>query len=874
MNEMLQVESARAFARSLNILLKYVRMYGLAHQRTRAQVDTAWSELRNAAGPETGLLLGTADGKLVIDGVHLDGFSERSFATLLTTANIASLHFTYGIQRRDLEQLLGAFHSCKPAEVAQQLKATLGENGAIRVNEIRFVPDSESGLAEQLAARTLAERTDNLAPWLQDPEKLLQLIAAAEGSDSRGGGEGSGNGGGGNGSGGGGNGSGGGSGPGSGGAGGELFDEESVTKTLRLLASVAKLQGKADAESSVLRELAQEKDACKVLRKVMLSLPVEGEDEGLGTNTLKRLAERLAIRFAMQQFERGNVKVNAVHELMERMGRDIEALRSVLDSRETKMTKAGMAVESYADVLDRKFWASIPEQGKKGVLLSADMWCIPARNIRTYLEELIARGDLSLADQILRNCLRQLANGEFDARRKTSAMVSELADLFGKVASDLLLDALRQVGMRICSEESLEMQALLGAAYVRLTQEAAQQRDYPAVMQSQITLERLLEYRPRTAQEVRPRVTIDNRLRGFISHAVQQPTVPDGLVPLLARVPQAAAREIAIQFGQCTLRSEANRFVELAQGVGKNVIECLIATMRAGVAGEVVGTAALLSRLRPEIVEQELPGRIKVFGRPQQDAIVRALAAAGATQRGRLLLEILNQLDPLLLPVTLDEIGFAGDASASGKLMELAAGEGLAKGRPLVRLKAIEALGRVGGPDAISMLAEMLAPRGLFASRRSRELQLTVARALVSMDPERTDSVYAQAGIGPQELAVGALAATESDWVRQRRYPRVQPARAISALAITAKGKCAVDVQSLSLGGGLIASDSRLPRGGEAMLEWQTGLHRLRTHVVLRHLATRELAFEVLDIDMDGRARLRRMVMDHTPAGMSAVAAG
>jgi hypothetical protein len=367
---------------------------------------------------------------------------------------------------------------------------------------------------------------------------------------------------------------------------------------------------------------------------------------------------------------------------------------------------------------------------------------------------------------------------------------------------------------------------------------------------------------------------MDNRLRGFISDAVQQPIVPDGLVPLLARVPQAAAHELAVQFAQCTLRSDANRFVELAQGVGKNVIECLIATMRAGASGEVVGTAALLSRLRPEIVEHELPGRIKVFGRPQQDAIVRALAAAGATQRGRLLLEILPQLDPLLLPVTVDEIGFAGDASASGTLMELAAGEGLAKNHPLVRLKAIEALGRLGTPDATSMLAEMLAPRGLFKSRRSRELQLTVARALVSMDPERTDSVYAQGGIGPQELAVGALGATESDWVRQRRYPRVQPARAISALAITGKGKCAVDVEALSLGGGLIASDSRLPRGGEAVLEWQSGLHRLRGHVVLRHLANRELAFEVLDIDMDGRGRLRRMVMDHTPADVSAVAAG
>ena len=277
MNVMSQVDSARAFARSLNILLKYVRMYGLAHQRTRAQVDVAWSELAKAAAPETGLLLGTADGKLLIDGIPLDGYLESSFASLLTSANIGSLHFTYGIQRRDLEKLLAGFHASKPAEVAEQLKATFGDNGSIKVNEIRFVADTEAGLAEQLAARALAERTENLVPWLQDPEKLLQLILAAEGSDSNGGsGEGNGgNGGSGSGEGSGGSGSGIGSGTGSGG-GGPVFEEESVTKTLRLLASVARLQGRSDAESSVMRELAQEKDACRVLRQAMLALPIEG----------------------------------------------------------------------------------------------------------------------------------------------------------------------------------------------------------------------------------------------------------------------------------------------------------------------------------------------------------------------------------------------------------------------------------------------------------------------------------------------------------------------------------------------------------------------------------------------------------------------
>ena len=40
--------AARAFVRSLNILLKYSRLYGLEHQRTQAQSSVAWKELSGA----------------------------------------------------------------------------------------------------------------------------------------------------------------------------------------------------------------------------------------------------------------------------------------------------------------------------------------------------------------------------------------------------------------------------------------------------------------------------------------------------------------------------------------------------------------------------------------------------------------------------------------------------------------------------------------------------------------------------------------------------------------------------------------------------------------------------------------------------------
>jgi len=54
-----KMTAARSFVRSLNILLKFVRLYGFDHIRAGEQFQNAWSELRAAipAGDESGLLL-------------------------------------------------------------------------------------------------------------------------------------------------------------------------------------------------------------------------------------------------------------------------------------------------------------------------------------------------------------------------------------------------------------------------------------------------------------------------------------------------------------------------------------------------------------------------------------------------------------------------------------------------------------------------------------------------------------------------------------------------------------------------------------------------------------------------------------------------
>src|SRR5947209_11127782 len=49
---------------------------------------------------------------------------------------------------------------------------------------------------------------------------------------------------------------------------------------------------------------------------------------------------------------RGDIKVNAVHEMLQKMSKEMDSLRGILNAHEKKMERMGMMVESHADILD------------------------------------------------------------------------------------------------------------------------------------------------------------------------------------------------------------------------------------------------------------------------------------------------------------------------------------------------------------------------------------------------------------------------------------------------------------------------------------------------------------------------------------------
>src|SRR5580700_8528768 len=189
--------AARAFVRSLNILLKFARLYEFGHARTGAQFETAWRELKTALEESagSGLLLGASGNQILLDGVPLGSAAgERAFAQLLTSSGIASIHFGTTTSQSQFARFVRGFPSgnAKPTALAEQLKATLAGDTSIKINEIRYVAEDSSvagiKMAANLTAKVLGKDGDKFRDFFDDPNKLLQMILAAESSRGPGGG--------------------------------------------------------------------------------------------------------------------------------------------------------------------------------------------------------------------------------------------------------------------------------------------------------------------------------------------------------------------------------------------------------------------------------------------------------------------------------------------------------------------------------------------------------------------------------------------------------------------------------------------------------------------------------------------------------------
>ncbi len=941
-------------------MLKFARLYGYGHARTIELLQVAGQELRTAIplGSEGGLLLGATGSQLLLDGVPLEGApAEKQFAQLLSAAGLASVQFFSCVTQDELGRFVCSFPTgkAKPAELALQLKSALAGARGIRINEICFVAtDSrlkEASMAAQLAAASLGKDQDKFSEWLNNPHKLLELIAAAQGAKGDGatgtgldghgmGGTGPGGGGpGGGGPGGGGPGIGGpggggpggggpsgggpgfggpggagpggggpGNGPGGGGwggaapaidmwpgtgsssgatlvsgvvaglasgagGGGEPTEEEllKILGALTSFGSIGTGQSGLAAAGAFQEQVSQLPGSAQdTLKQALAALAAQAPDAKPDESVLVQLAEHLAIRFALERFERGEVKVNAVRQMLDRMNQEIENLRKILGAHEDKMSDAGILAESHREILDRQFWAAVPESGKRAVLMSGEAWCIPPRNVQSYVGELIEHGNVAEAISILQNYAACADSEDADARKKTAVGLSEMAELYAKADPKLLSEALRHLGVRLSVEQDVEMQGLVSAAFVRLSQEAATSRYFPAMERALDLVAGVETQRPGIARSLRSKMGIEDRVPDFVDEALRARHVAAGLTNVLKLLPQTTMEQLSTRFNRCSLRDDAEHVANLAGDLGEEALQYLRSTVRGGPVAEAVEMTGLLSKLDPQSVMVYLPGRIKDFPRTSQDRVIRQVSGSGAPRRCQILLELLDHVDPLVMPLVIDEIGVAADREALGKLLTIADGDLPTGASAYLRVKAVEALGRIHAPESVSTLKRILETKKIFGWAHPQELRIAAYQALEKLEPEWALAFLPRGGIEREDLALAPLTVQPvSKFVRQRRHTRVRLKKTIRAVCTNLKEGCSMDIKTASLTGGVATLSRHLIPGTQVQLRLQVGLRNLQATALMRDSRAQDMSFEIVDMTLEERSKYRRMLAGNLSYGSS-----
>ncbi len=642
--------------------------------------------------------------------------------------------------------------------------------------------------------------------------------------------------------------------------------QDELQGILQMLSQIARTNDGAkdnlDASSFQSRLSALPRRARFTVSQALAALAAQAPTETADKPTLLKLAENIAVRFAMERYQKGDVKVDAVRQLLDEMSGELDGLRKILGVYEQRMKRAGLDVGSHADGMAQEFWSLISDDKRKAIIESGDIWCVPAPKIREHVEQLMARGENAAAEKVLSRYMSCLSDKSTEARRQTVIGIAELAPIYAKCDEKLFMSAMREIGLRLVDEKDSELQSLIGAAFVRLSQEAQKHRSYAVIQRSVEMLNYIESERPGASKNLRPRIGIENHLPEFIDESMRAGNIPAGLKDLLRRLPQQASEQIASRFGRVGFREDCELLVSMMEVLGPEGLDHLRAQLRNGNPGDAIDTVGILVRLDRETVERVLPDRMKQWKRIAHDRVVRQIAVSGAPDYGRLLIQIFDLLDSLVQPLAIDEIGMSGEISADMRLLRFAEGDLPGGSTEYLRLKAIEALGRLRTSNAEAVLRKVAESKKAWRWTNPPELRLVAAQALEKIDPDWARHFIPQSDLSVAELSIEILDRDpNSSAIRQRRYPRLRLERPVPATTVNLKENFRMEIPEMALGGGIALCEQSLHPGSVVDMRLNAGTKIVRAQAIVRDANTQARAFEVVDMELEERYKLRKLLV-------------
>jgi hypothetical protein len=401
---------------------------------------------------------------------------------------------------------------------------------------------------------------------------------------------------------------------------------------------------------------------------------------------------------------------------------------------------------------------------------------------------------------------------------------------------------------------------LVGATFVRLSQEAAAKRCYAAIHQALASLESIEIQRPGATQNLRPRIGAEERLPEFVEEALRNGQLPDGLPEILALMPQATLQYLTNRFGHCGFREDCELLGNMARGLGDDATHRLVETLQTAPATEAAEVIGLLSQLDPDAVEKLLPSRLEQWPRSAHDRTVRQLSSVPAEQRARLLVALYDFLDVVIRPLAIDEMGMSGRPECIAKLMHLVDDD---QTPGFARVKATEALGRLRATRAGHSLERILDAKQLWRWTYPSELRIAAAQALILINPPLGTQKVTSCGIDHKDLALGPTdPEPNASVIRQRRYARLKLSRNVIVTTTNLRENFRLSIPELNLGGGIGSGERNLAPGSIINLKISAGVRNIKAQAIVRGARPQAMAFEFVEMDLEERSRLRKLLLE------------
>ena len=581
---------------------------------------------------------------------------------------------------------------------------------------------------------------------------------------------------------------------------------------------------------------------------------------------LLRLSENIIFEFLSAEFSNGSLTPTSVGPTFHRFGDvvvDAGGYSGPHSSQHLSSLAVTWATDTHRAQLIDRFWMELPAREKSAVLRGPDVWCVPVAALRQALEQLAKAGTDAPrreARNIVLNYARRLDIQDASAKRSIAAGLNELAPIIESLWPNQLPEDLSRGAMKALETETLpETGALLAAFVEALGRIAVSRADYAGFESILIGLERAprdKEHDHMTALSIR--LVAQDRWLLLVDAALANRPLDPVLPRLLQRDSERLLDRLTLLLTEPRGAEMVPAMARLLRTIGVPVLNLLETRLYEARRQRVTAAIKLLAAADPERLLRGLARAMASWEWNLQDLAIselsRPASSASAQSSAFVFAAILADAHPMVVPMMIDQIGLAQETTAVPHLMEIAAGEHEVLRDQFVRIKAIEALGRMRCYEAAELLHTLVERREGLAYAEPAGLRAAAEDALALIENRPS---FKQAA-----AAFGAPAQSSSSYLIPRRYVRVpleSPLRAQIEGAPTGLAR----VKTISLGGAYLESPRKLSVGDSIKLEVRTGFRKINFTAVVRTIGPDGGGVEFVHMRDEDREKLRKFVQRH-----------